>query len=244
MRVKFNILINRDIYDKKKRLLMINGKSILKVILSVSITILLLFHINNILNSYQLQINSLNKEVYELNEYIDELIDYIESTPDTVVVESFVHKTRTVFRTDTVLVQTVIDYYDIDSTLIAPFSLVDKQMGAFIQLEGYSLFEWNVPERKYTLIETTITDKLINLNLSADYSVTGSDLSLRVSNSSTNVNITFIENQTLDLSRVHIPEKSRWGLGIVGGMGLLNTGFTPFIGVGVSYQFVDISFKK
>jgi len=223
---------------------MINGKSILKVILGVSIIILLLFHTNNILTSYELKISSLTKEVYELNEYVDELIEYIENTPDTIVVESIVHKIRTVFRTDTVLVQTVIDYYDIDSTLIAPFSLVDKQMGAFIQLEGYSLLQWNVSERKYTLIKTTLTDKLINLNLLADYSVTGSDLSLRVSNSSTNVNITFIENQTLDLSRVHIAEKSRWGLGIIGGMGLLNTGFTPFIGVGVSYQFVDISFKK
>jgi hypothetical protein len=223
---------------------MINGKSILKVILGVSIIILLLFHTNNILTSYELKISSLTKEVYELNEYVDELIEYIENTPDTIVVESIVHKIRTVFRTDTVLVQTVIDYYDIDSTLIAPFSLVDKQMGAFIQLEGYSLLQWNVSERKYTLIKTTLTDKLINLNLLADYSVTGSDLSLRVSNSSTNVNITFIENQTLDLSRVHIAEKSRWGVGITGGVGFVNSGFTPFIGVGISYRFMDISFKR
>jgi hypothetical protein len=194
--------------------------------------------------SYQLEINLLTQEVSELNQYADDLIEYIESIPDTVVVKSISYQTRTILKVDTVLVETVVDYYDIDSTITAPFSVVDKQVGAFIKLDGYSVFEWNIPKRKYMLVETTLTDKLINLNLLADYLVTGSDLDLRITNPSTQVNITYIENQTLDLSRVHTAKRSRWGLGIVGGIGLVNNGFTPFVGVGVTYQLKEIELKK
>lgn len=244
MRVKFNILINRHTYYKQKKLDMLNVKNVLKIVVSISVVILLLFYVNRMFKSYQLEINLLTQEVSELNEYTDDLIEYIESIPDTVVVESISYQTRTVLRVDTVLVETVIDYYDIDSTITSPFSVVDKQVGAFIKLEGYSVFEWNIPKRKYILVQTTLTDKLINLNLSADYLVTGSNLDLRITNSSTQVNITYIENQTLDLSRVHTAKRSRWGLGIVGGIGLVNSGFTPFVGVGVTYQFKEIKVKK
>lgn len=244
MRVKFNILINRHTYYKQKKLDMLNVKNVLKIVVSISVVILLLFYVNRMFKSYQLEINLLTQEVSELNEYTDDLIEYIESIPDTVVVESISYQTRTVLRVDTVLVETVIDYYDIDSTITSPFSVVDKQVGAFIKLEGYSVFEWNIPKRKYILVETTLTDKLINLNLLADYLVTGSNLDLRITNSSTQVNITYIENQTLDLSRVHTAKRSRWGLGIVGGIGLVNSGFTPFVGIGVTYQFKEIEVKK
>lgn len=244
MRVKFNILINRHTYYKQKKLDMLNVKNVLKIVVGISVVVLLLFYVNRMFKSYQLEINLLTQEVSELNQYADDLIEYIESIPDTVVVESISYQTRTVLRVDTVLVERVIDYYDIDSTITAPFSVVDKQVGAFIKLEGYSVFEWNIPKRKYILVETTLTDKLINLNLLADYLVTGSDLDLRITNSSTQVNITYIENQTLDLSRVHTAKRSRWGLGIVGGIGLVNSGFTPFVGVGVTYQFKEIELKK
>lgn len=244
MRVKFNILINRHTYYKQKKLDMLNVKNVLKIVVGISVVVLLLFYVNRMFKSYQLEINLLTQEVSELNQYADDLIEYIESIPDTVVVESISYQTRTVLRVDTVLVETVVDYYDIDSTITAPFSVVDKQVGAFIKLEGYSVFEWNIPKRKYILVETTLTDKLINLNLLADYLVTGSDLDLRITNSSTQVNITYIENQTLDLSRVHTAKRSRWGLGIVGGIGLVNSGFTPFVGVGVTYQFKEIELKK
>lgn len=244
MRVKFNILINRHTYYKQKKLDMLNVKNVLKIVVGISVVVLLLFYVNRMFKSYQLEINLLTQEVSELNEYTDDLIEYIESIPDTVVVESISYQTRTVLRVDTVLVETVIDYYDIDSTITSPFSVVDKQVGAFIKLEGYSVFEWNIPKRKYILVETTLTDKLINLNLLADYLVTGSNLDLRITNSSTQVNITYIENQTLDLSRVHTAKRSRWGLGIVGGIGLVNSGFTPFVGIGVTYQFKEIEVKK
>ncbi len=244
MRVKFNILINRHTYYKQKKLDMLNVKNVLRIVVGISVIVLVLFYVNRMFKSYQLEINLLTQEVSELNQYADDLIEYIESIPDTVVVNSISYQTRTILKVDTVLVETVVDYYDIDSTITAPFSVVDKQVGAFIKLEGYSVFEWNIPKRKYMLVETTLTDKLINLNLLADYLVTGSDLDLRITNPSTQVNITYIENQTLDLSRVHTAKRSRWGLGIVGGIGLVNSGFTPFVGVGVTYQFKEIELKK
>ena len=213
-------------------------------VIVTSFIIFLTFRLNNILNEYKREILNLNTEISELNQYADDLIEYIESIPDTVVVKSISYQTRTILKVDTVLVETVVDYYDIDSTITAPFSVVDKQVGAFIKLDGYSVFEWNIPKRKYILVETTLTDKLINLNLLADYLVTGSDLDLRITNPSTQVNITYIENQTLDLSRVHTAKRSRWGLGIVGGIGLVNSDFTPFVGVGVTYQFKEIELKK
>ena len=221
-----------------------NVRTILKAILPLCALVLLSFHVNNIFISYQTRIKILNEQITELNYYIDDLTEYITNTPDTIIIRTPTPKARTIIKVDTVFLPTAVDYYDIDSTLTAPFTLVDKQAGAYIQLEGYSRFKWSIAERKYKLIETELTNKLVNLNLTADYAVTGSNLTLAISNSSTQVNITHIQNSTLDMSKVHLAERSRWGLGIVGGLGFLNTGVTPFIGVGVTYQFKDISFTK
>jgi len=221
-----------------------NVRTILKAILPLCALVLLSFHVNNIFISYQTRIKILNEQITELNYYIDDLTEYITNTPDTVIVRTPTPKARTIVKVDTVFIPTAVDYYNIDSTITAPFTVVDKQAGAYIQLEGYSRFKWSIAERKYKLIETELTNKLVNLNLTADYAVTGSNLTLAISNSSTQVNITHIQNSTLDMSKVHLAERSRWGLGIVGGLGFLNTGVTPFIGVGVTYQFKDISFTK
>ena len=106
------------------------------------------------------------------------------------------------------------------------------------------VFRWNLDTKKYELTYSEITDKIVNLNLAANYTIDNSLLDLRLSSRSSDINITYIENQTLDLSRVHTAKRSRWGLGIVGGIGLVNSGFTPFVGVGVTYQFKEIELKK
>ena len=221
-----------------------NVRTILKAILPLCMLVLLSFYVNNVFTSYEIKIKGLNEQITELNYYIDDLTEYITNTPDTIIVRTPTPKARTIVKVDTVFIPTAVDYYDIDSTITAPFTVVDKQAGAYIQLEGYSRFKWSIAERKYKLIETELTNKLVNLNLTADYAVAGSNLTLAIFNSSTQVNITNIQNNTLDMSKVHVAQRSRWGLGIVGGIGLINTGATPFIGVGVTYQFKDISFIK
>lgn len=223
---------------------MLNIGTISKIVVSLSVVVILCFHLNNVFTNYETKILGLNKEVLELNEYIDDLTEYIQNTPDTVVIPSPQPKTRTIVKGDTIRIVVEVDPYQIDSTLTVPFDLVDKQAGSFVQLKGYTIMKWSVRQRKYELVETVFTHKLINLNVTADYAVEGSNLNLNLLNSSALVNITYIDNNLLDLSKVHVAERSRWGFGVVGGLGLVNTGVTPFLGVGITYQFKDISFIK
>lgn len=214
------------------------------LILLVSIIILFIWTTKNNNISYINTINEFKKENVELNEYIDDLIEYIETTPDTIYVDKIIYKSIIKERIDTIFIQEKIDYYDIDTTLTSNFKVVDKEFDSFIQLNGYVVFRWNLDTKKYELTYSEITDKIVNLNLAANYTIDNSLLDLRLSSRSSDINITYIENQTLDLSRVHTAKRSRWGLGIVGGIGLVNSGFTPFVGVGVTYQFKEIELKK
>jgi hypothetical protein len=54
----------------------------------------------------------------------------------------------------------------------------------------------------------------------------------------------YVENEVLNLKNEYVPEKRRWGIGVLGGIGLVNSGITPFVGVGITYQFTDFNFKK
>ena len=218
--------------------------STLILLVLVSIIILFIWTTKNNNISYINTINEFKKENVELNEYIDDLIEYIETTPDTIYVDKIIYKSIIKERIDTIFIQEKIDYYDIDTTLTSNFKVVDKEFDSFIQLNGYVVFRWNLDTKKYELTYSEITDKIVNLNLAANYTIDNSLLDLRLSSRSSDINITYIENQTLDLSRVHTAKRSRWGLGIVGGIGLVNSGFTPFVGVGVTYQFKEIELKK
>jgi hypothetical protein len=145
---------------------------------------------------------------------------------------------------DTVFVQQKMDYYQIEPIQTVDFSLTDKQEGVYIQLDGYATFKWNMDTADYELAQSEITDKLINLNMFADYSIINNNLNLSLINPSSYVNIMYVENEVLNLKNEYVPEKRRWGIGVLGGVGLVNSGITPFVGVGITYQFTDFNFKK
>lgn len=214
------------------------------LILLVCIPILFTWIFKNHNTAYINTINELKNQNTELNEYIDDLIEYIESYPDTIYIDNIIYKDIVKERTDTIFIREQMDYYDIDSTLVINFKLIDKEFDSFIQLNGYAEFEWNMDVKKYELNYSEITDKTINLNLSADYNVTNSLLEFNLSSRSPNVNITYLENNELNLNKVHTSKRKPWGLGIVGGIGLINSGVTPFVGIGITYQFKEIDFKK
>lgn len=215
-----------------------------KFVIIMSLITFVIFRFNSILNEHKGEINYLKAEVLELNEYIDDLIDYIENEPDPIIEDKIVYKTLTRTLVDTVLVETVIDFYDIEPIRVVDFSITDKGEGFYTQLDGYAKFMWNMHKADYDVVETEITNKILNLNMSANYLVLNNNLNLKLNTQSPDVTIMYIENEILDLRRVYVPERNRWGIGITGGFGFVNSGFTPFIGVGATYQFMDISFKK
>lgn len=226
--------------NKYKKIL----KSFMGFIIITSLITFIMFRLKNTLNEYKGEINYLKDEVVYLNEYIDDLIDYIESEPDSIIQDKIIYKTVTNIQVDTLLVETVVDFYDIEPTRVVDFSITDKGNGFYVQVGGYTKFVWNTYKADYDVVETKITNKILNLNMSAEYLIVNNNLNLRLTNESPIVNIMYIENEILDLRRVYVPDRNRWGIGITGGFGFVNSGFTPFMGVGITYQFMDISFKK
>lgn len=214
------------------------------LIIITSLITFVVFRLDNIIDEYKGEINHLKDEVLELNEYIDDLIDYIQNTPEPTTEDRIVYKITTHTQVDTILVETVIDFYEIEPRRVVEFSITDKSEGFYTQLNGYAEFVWNMHKADYDVVEAEITSKILNLNMSASYLLVNNNLKLSLTNQSPDVNIMYVENELLDLRRVYVPDRNRWGVGITGGIGFVNSGFTPFIGVGITYQFMDISFRK
>ncbi len=184
------------------------------------------------------------EQIKELNSYIDDLIHYIQTIPDTVLVETIKLETEYIVRVDTVEVIREVGYNNIEPILTYTFDVTDKEEDMFFNATGDIILEWDTNSQKYKITDSYISSKTLNLNLSTDYSVQGSIMRMGVDSRSSNVNISYLSNDVIDLSKVHVAETSRWGTGVVGGVGLVNTGFTPFIGMGVFYKFSDLNFKK
>jgi hypothetical protein len=209
------------------------------------ILILILFLINHYtINRHLHIIYQMDNEITELNEYVDDLIQYIETIPDTVYIDNIVYRYRTSVKVDTVFVQQKMDYYQIEPIRVIDFSITDKEEGVYIQLDGYVKFIWDMDIADYEVVQSEITDKMINLNMSAHYSIVNDNLNLILTNPSSDVNVVYIHNDQLSLRKVYVPERNRWGFGVLGGVGLVNSGITPFVGVGITYQFTDFNFKK
>lgn len=218
-------------------------KFILTIFVIISSVSILTFYVSRLIDRYESKIEELEFEIVYLNEYIDDLIEYIENEPEPIV--KTITRTVEVVKVDSFFVKEVIDYYDINPVELVEFSITDRTSESHIRLNGYVRFEWDMNNRRYNLIGSEITDKLINLNVKAIYSIrNNNELNLQIPTNTSNINITYIENQTLDLRTVYKPDKNRWGVGVIGGVGFINEGFTPFIGVGVTYTFTELSFRR
>jgi len=173
-----------------------------------------------------------------------DLIEYFEHQKDSVedlltVERKKKRQVRTVVEKDTIRVtpdgRNVLDNYYL------LFNEVVRFNGGAFELQGTSTFKWDYLNNRPYDEELDIEDFRVNLNVTTKLKPIPTGYEIEVIPMDRFVNITGINNNLLTGKEFIRKVPSKVSLGIHAGYGLTSKGFTPFVGVGVTYNFIDLT---
>lgn len=173
-----------------------------------------------------------------------DLIEYFEHQKDSVedlltVERRKKRQVRTVVEKDTIRVtpdgRNVLDNYDL------LFNEVVRFNGGAFELQGTSTFKWDYLNNRPYDEELNIEDFRVNLNVTTRLKPISTGYEIEVIPLDRFVNITGINNNLLTGKEFIRKVPSKVSFGIHAGYGLTSKGFTPFVGVGVTYNFIDLT---
>lgn len=184
-------------------------------------------------------------EVYESDLFFAiDLLESFEQEVDSVehllVVER--NKKReviTVVEKDTVKVtpdgRNILANYDL------LFNEVVRFNGGAFRIEGISSFKWDYINNEPYDEKLSIEDFKVNINLTTRLKERPDGYEIEVLPMAPFVDITGINNNLLTGQEFIKKVPSRVSFGIHAGYGLTSDGFTPFVGVGITYNFIDLT---
>lgn len=173
-----------------------------------------------------------------------DLIENFEEQKDSVehlliVERKKKRQVRTVIEKDTVMVtpdgRNIMDNYDL------LFNEVVRFNGGAFRLEGISSFKWDYINNKPYGEVLDIQDFTVNINLTTRLKPIPTGFEIEVLPMADFVNITGLNNNLLTGKEFIRRVPSKVSFGIHAGYGLTSKGFTPFVGVGITYNFIDLT---
>jgi len=184
-------------------------------------------------------------EVYESDlffaiDLLEEFEQEVDSVEHLLVVER--NKKReviTVVEKDTVKVtpdgRNILANYDL------LFNEVVRFNGGAFRIEGISSFKWDYINNEPYDEKLSIEDFKVNINLTTRLKERPDGYEIEVLPMAPFVDITGINNNLLTGQEFIKKVPSRVSFGIHAGYGLTSDGFTPFVGVGITYNFIDLT---
>jgi len=146
---------------------------------------------------------------------------------------------RTVIEKDTVMVtpdgRNVLDNYDLLFTEVVRFN------GGAFELKGISSFKWDYINNKPYDEQLDIENFRVNINLTTRLKPIPTGFEIEVLPMADFVNVTGLNNNLLTGQEFIRRVPSKVSLGIHAGYGITSKGFTPFVGFGVTYNFIDLT---
>ena len=145
----------------------------------------------------------------------------------------------TVVEKDTVTVNTdgrnIMDIYDL------LFNQVVRFNGGAFRIEGISSFKWDYINNKPYDEQLNIEDFKVNINLTTRLKPIPTGFEIEVLPMAPFVDITGLNNNLLTGKEFIRKVPSKVSFGLHAGYGLTSDGFTPFVGIGVTYNFIDLT---
>ena len=184
-------------------------------------------------------------EVYESDlffaiDLLEEFEQEVDSVEHLLVVER--NKKReviTVVEKDTVKVtpdgRNILANYDL------LFNEVVRFNGGAFRIEGISSFKWDYINNEPYDEKLSIEDFKVNINLTTRLKERPDGYEIEILPMAPFVDITGINNNLLTGQEFIKKVPSRVSFGIHAGYGLTSDGFTPFVGVGITYNFIDLT---
>lgn len=173
-----------------------------------------------------------------------DLIETFEQQKDSVESLLIVERKKkrrvvTVVEKDTVTVtpdgRNIMDSYDL------LFNEVVRFNGGAFRIEGISSFKWDYMNNKPYDEQLNIEDFKININLTTRLKPIPTGFEIEVLPMAPFVDITGLNNNLLTGKEFIRKVPSKVSFGLHAGYGLTSDGFTPFVGVGVTYNFIDLT---
>ena len=173
-----------------------------------------------------------------------DLIETFEQQKDSVESLLIVERKKkrrvvTVVEKDTVRVtpdgRNIMDSYDL------LFNEVVRFNGGAFRIEGISSFKWDYMNNKPYDEQLNIEDFKVNINLTTRLKPIPTGFEIEVLPMAPFVDITGLNNNLLTGKEFIRKVPSKVSFGLHAGYGLTSDGFTPFVGVGVTYNFIDLT---
>ena len=173
-----------------------------------------------------------------------DLIETFEQQKDSVESLLIVERKKkrrvvTVVEKDTVRVtpdgRNIMDSYDL------LFNEVVRFNGGAFRIEGISSFKWDYMNNKPYDEQLNIEDFKVNINLTTRLKPIPTGFEIEVLPMAPFVNITGLNDNLLTGKEFVRKVPSKVSFGLHAGYGLTSDGFTPFVGVGVTYNFIDLT---
>lgn len=206
-----------------------------------------IYNKNNIIHQQQLLIESLQDSIQVMESdilYAIDLIDNLEDRRDSIKVQLEEEKLkkqieRIVVQQDTIVVTP--DGRNIEEGYEIPIRQDEWLTGGVYRLDGTLRFKWDYMNNRPYEPKFTVDDVLINLNVRVKLEEVTTGYEVEVTSPSKFVKVTWAENNLLKAEEFVRRAPSKVSFGIHSGFGLTNQGFTPYIGIGVTYNFVDLT---
>jgi hypothetical protein len=183
--------------------------------------------------------------VFESNLFFAiDLIETFEQQKDSVESLLIVERKKkrrvvTVVEKDTVTVtsdgRNIMDSYDL------LFNEVVRFNGGAFRIEGISSFKWDYINNKPYDEQLNIEDFKVNINLTTRLKPIPTGFEIEVLPMAPFVDITGLNNNLLTGKEFIRKVPSKVSFGLHAGYGLTSDGFTPFVGIGVTYNFIDLT---
>ena len=183
--------------------------------------------------------------VFESNLFFAiDLIETFEQQKDSVESLLIVERKKkrrvvTVVEKDTVMVtpdgKNIMDSYDF------LFNEVVRFNGGAFRIEGISSFKWDYINNKPYDEQLNIEDFKVNINLTTRLKPIPTGFEIEVLPMAPFVDITGLNNNLLTGKEFIRKVPSKVSFGLHAGYGLTSDGFTPFVGIGVTYNFIDLT---
>lgn len=173
-----------------------------------------------------------------------DLIEAFEQQKDSVESLLIVERKKkrrvvTVVEKDTVRVtpdgRNIMDSYDL------LFNEVVRFNGGAFRIEGISSFKWDYMNNKPYDEQLNIEDFKVNINLTTRLKPIPTGFEIEVLPMAPFVDITGLNDNLLTGKEFVRKVPSKVSFGLHAGYGLTSDGFTPFVGVGVTYNFIDLT---
>lgn len=193
-----------------------------------------------VINILEDSVGVIESDLFFAIDLIEEFEQDVDSVEHLLVVErNKKRKVITVVEKDTVKVtpdgRNVLANYDL------LFNEVVRFNGGAFRIEGISSFKWDYINNKPYDDVLTIEDFKVNINLTTRLKERSDGYEIEVLPMAPFVDITGINNNLLTGQEFIKKVPSRVSFGIHAGYGLTSDGFTPFVGVGVTYNFIDLT---